>query len=81
MEVTVIENKRVKKEIKEWDIASSVPAWIFCSVTCQKCLWGINEDNPGDIITESVVVAQHQGKDYVFHDTCFKDEKVRRWVR
>ena len=81
MNITTYEQKKVVKEIKEFDVASSVPTWIYASSTCEKCRWGIDEDNRGDIMTQSVIIARHKYSKYLFHETCFKDEKVKRWVR
>ncbi len=81
MNITTHEQKRVVKEIKEFDVASAIPAWIFSSYTCQKCLWGFNEDNRGDIMTQTIIAAMHKNERYLFHESCFKDEKVEKWIR
>ena len=58
-----------------------MPAWIFANNTCEGCHWGIDEDNKGDINTQSVVIAKSGDTKYTFHETCFEGEKVKRWIR
>jgi len=81
MKVVTYEQKRIEKIIKQFDVASTVPAWIFANHTCEGCYWGIDEDNKGDINTQSVVIAKSGDTKYTFHETCFECEKVKRWIR
>jgi len=71
-----------KKTVKEFDQASRIPAWIFDDSTCDKCELGILESciKDEDIYGMYVVVAKI-GKDvYIFHDKCFGNQKVKRWL-
>jgi len=75
------EMKRVEINIKQFEKASTVPAWIYANSKCEGCHWGVDEDNQGDINAQSVVIAHYKDENFVFHESCFEDAKVKKWIR